>query len=123
VLLGLRLVPRLPVEPAGAEVAVGAQRSHSQLLGQGQGLAVGGIGLLGFGRPMLREDLADEAERVRPVSPSSSSSKGGTTRTVATPSSRTVRRRRDPKARTRPRNRGNSNSGRRMHPGFSVVRA
>jgi hypothetical protein len=60
VLPGLLALARAPGELAEAEVAVGHQRTHTQLFGERHGLAVmgfGGLDLRGF--PM-RGDLAEE---------------------------------------------------------------
>src|SRR5262245_7125118 len=53
------------VELAQPEVAVGRQRAHLELVGQGQRLAVVGFGLLHFGWISPGGDLAKEAERPR----------------------------------------------------------
>ena len=44
-------------------MAVGRERAHAQLLGQGEGLAVVALGLLDVGRVGVRGDLAQQAER------------------------------------------------------------
>ena len=51
-------------------MAVGLERAHAEFLGQGQGLAVVGFGLLDLGRIALRRDLAEEAQGIRLVAPS-----------------------------------------------------
>jgi hypothetical protein len=47
--VGLRTTASLVVQPAQPMVAVGDERAHAQLLGQGQGLLVVGFGLYGIG--------------------------------------------------------------------------
>jgi len=53
------LSPAYPgVQCAEVPVAMGLERSHAQLLGQGEGLAVGGFGLLGIGGSSVGLDSA-----------------------------------------------------------------
>jgi hypothetical protein len=40
---------------------MGEERAHAELLGQGEGLAVGGFGLLNRWRLAPRRDLAEQA--------------------------------------------------------------
>ena len=48
-------------------MAVGLERAHAQLLGQGEGLAVVGFGLRRLRRIAPRGDRAEEAQRIRLV--------------------------------------------------------
>jgi hypothetical protein len=67
VLLRLLALAGAPRELAEAEVAVGAERSHAELAGQGQRLAVVTFGVL---RVTRRRDVAGEAEGVSLACPS-----------------------------------------------------
>ena len=69
--LGAGLLPlaRLGVQRAEAEVAVGQERAHAQLLGQGYGLLVGGCGRLDLRGSALRGDLAEEPQGLGLVGP------------------------------------------------------
>src|SRR2546428_130320 len=58
-----------PVELAEAEVAVGDERAHAELVGEGHGLPVGGFGLLGIRGIAMRGDLAQSPESPRLVRP------------------------------------------------------
>jgi hypothetical protein len=60
-------LPRRGIQDAQAAVAVGLERTHALCLGQGEGLAVVGCGLLGFWWGMASSDLAEEAEGIRLV--------------------------------------------------------
>src|SRR5205823_3069177 len=63
--LGLRLLvtPYALVERAEAEVTVGRERPRTELLGQGERLAVVALGLVGLWRVAVGGDLAQEAQR------------------------------------------------------------
>ena len=50
-----------------AEVAVGHERAHAELLGQGEGLAVVGFGLIALRRLAPRRNVAEEAQGIRLV--------------------------------------------------------
>jgi hypothetical protein len=50
-----------------AVVAMGLERPHPQLLGQGEGLAVLSFGLIAFRRLTLQRNLAEEAQGIRLV--------------------------------------------------------
>src|SRR5262249_59530014 len=60
-------LPRRGIQDAQAAMAVGLERTHALCLGQGEGLAVMGFGLLGFWWGMASSDLAEEAEGIRLV--------------------------------------------------------
>ena len=57
----------LGIQGPEAEVAVGQERAHAELLGQGEGLAVVGFGLLALRRLAPRRNLAEEAQGIRLV--------------------------------------------------------
>jgi len=61
-LLGLRLIAGTAVELTEAEVAVGDQGAHAELLGPEKGLAVVRFGGVQVGRVGLRGDLTEEAQ-------------------------------------------------------------
>ena len=52
-----------------AKVAVGQERAHTELLSQGEGLAVVVFGWLDLGGITMRSDLAEEAQGPRLVAP------------------------------------------------------
>ena len=58
---GLLLLASLGVQHAEAAVAVGLERAHAQLFGQGEGLLVVGFGLLALWWFALRRNVAEEA--------------------------------------------------------------
>ena len=53
--------PQCLIQSAEAAVAVGLERAHAQLLGQGEGLAVVGFGQLGLWGLALHRNVAKEA--------------------------------------------------------------
>src|SRR5215213_7330502 len=57
----------LLVQRAEAEVAVGRERAHAQLVGEGEHLMVVALGLLDVRRLGARGDLAEQPERPRLV--------------------------------------------------------
>jgi hypothetical protein len=57
------------VQSPEAEVAVGLQRAHAQLLSQGEGLAVVIASLIALRRLTSRRNLAKEAQGIRLVAP------------------------------------------------------
>ena len=57
----------LGVERAEAEVAVGHERAHAEFLGQGEGLAVVGFGLLDLRGITPCRNVAEEAQGIRLV--------------------------------------------------------
>jgi hypothetical protein len=59
--VGLGVSSALSVEPPEAEVAVGHERAHAECLGQGEGLAVVGFGLIVLRGLTPRRNLAEEA--------------------------------------------------------------
>ncbi len=59
--------PSLGIQGAEAAVAVGLERAHAEFLGQGEGLAVVGFGLLDLRGLALRRNLAEEAQGIRLV--------------------------------------------------------
>ena len=61
--------PILAVQLPEAEVAVGLERAHAELLGQGEGLAVVGFGLVALRRLAPRRNVAEEAQGIRLVAP------------------------------------------------------
>ena len=61
------LAGRSWIQRAKATVAVGLERAHAQLLGQGEGLAVVGFGLLALRRLAPRRNVAEEAQGIRLV--------------------------------------------------------
>jgi hypothetical protein len=65
--LGVRLLPpsRLGVQDAEAEVAVGDQRAHAEFVGQGEGLAIAGIGLFDLRGLTMRGNITEEAQGIR----------------------------------------------------------
>ena len=50
-------------------MAVGLERTHAEFLGQGEGLAVVGFGLLNLRGLALRRNVAEEAQGIRLVAP------------------------------------------------------
>ena len=50
-------------------MAVGLERAHAELLGQGEGLAVVGFGLIALRRLAPRRNVAEEAQGIRLVAP------------------------------------------------------
>ena len=67
--LGAGLLPLadLGIQRAEAAVAVGLERAHAEFLGQGEGLAVVGFGLLDLRRLAPRRNVAEEAQGIRLV--------------------------------------------------------
>ena len=61
--------PSLGIQRAEAAVAVGLERAHAQFLGQGEGLAVVGFGLLALRGLAPRRNVAEEAQGIRLVAP------------------------------------------------------
>ena len=61
---GLLLLAGLGIQRAEAPVAVGLERAHAELLGQGEGLAVVGFGLLDLRGIALRRNLAEEPQGI-----------------------------------------------------------
>jgi hypothetical protein len=57
----------LEIQGAKAAVAVGLERTHAEFVGQGEGLAVVGYGLIACRRLTLRCNLAQEAQGIRLV--------------------------------------------------------
>src|SRR5581483_8938373 len=57
--------PYFLIERAEAEVAVGGEGAHTQLLGQRQGLLVVSVGLLDRGRIGRGGDLRPQSQRIR----------------------------------------------------------
>ena len=70
VLLRLLTLAHASVELAEAEVAVGDDRAHAQLNGEGHGLPEGGFGFFGSRRIAMRCDLAQNQQRQRLLRPS-----------------------------------------------------
>ena len=66
---GLLRLTGLGVQYAEAAVAVGLERAHPQLLGQGEGLLVVRFGLRSFSGRTLGGDLPEEPQGVGSVSP------------------------------------------------------
>ena len=64
--LGAGLLPLadLGIQRAEAEVAVGLERAHAELLGQGEGLAIMGFGLLAHPEARAARNLAEEAQGI-----------------------------------------------------------
>ena len=60
--VGLRAVPNVAVEPAETEVAVGDQRAHLELGGQGHRGVVVRLGRLHVEMGMMRDNFAKQAE-------------------------------------------------------------
>jgi hypothetical protein len=67
--MGLSAASKLGTEFPSAEVAVGNQRAHLQLLGQGEGLAVVISGLHALWRLAPRRNVAEETQGIRLVAP------------------------------------------------------
>ena len=65
-LAGLLALARAPVELAEAEVAVGDERAHAQRLGEGQGLAIVGLGALGVEAVGMGRDVAEQVQSWAP---------------------------------------------------------
>jgi hypothetical protein len=65
VLVALRAIADAVVERAEAEVAVGHERAHAELGGEGEGLTVVGFGGAGVERITLGGDLAEEVKSPR----------------------------------------------------------
>src|SRR5437879_3474992 len=57
--------PRPTVQSAQPEVAVGDEGTHSELLRQGERLAIGSLCLVEVGHRSLRTDLSRQTKRVR----------------------------------------------------------
>src|SRR5262245_31478745 len=55
------------MQGAKAAAAVGLERAHTELLGQGEGLPIVGLGQLGLRRIMPRRNLTEKAESIRLV--------------------------------------------------------
>src|SRR6266545_6945132 len=62
--LGDRAPARATVQSAEAQIAMGEEWPHAELLAEGGCLAIGGFRLLSVLRLRLRGDLAEQAERV-----------------------------------------------------------
>src|SRR5262245_30424347 len=63
-LLRLLALAGAPVELAEAEVAVGDEGAHAELVGQSEGLAVVGLGPVALRRIPPRGDFADKAQGI-----------------------------------------------------------
>ena len=64
--LGAGLLPpsRLGIQGAETQVAVGLERAHAELLGQGEGLPVVGFGLFDFRGIAMCRNVAEEAQGI-----------------------------------------------------------
>jgi hypothetical protein len=67
--VGLFYLPYPPIQGAEVVVAVGLERAHAQLIGQGQGLPVVGFGLFGVRQLAMHRDVAEEPQGVGFVAP------------------------------------------------------
>ena len=65
---GLLPLSCLDIQDAEATVAVGQEWAHAELVGQGEGLAVVGFGLLGLRGITMRGNVAEEPKGIRLVS-------------------------------------------------------
>ena len=63
------MLPGRSIQGAQAEVTVGLERAHAELLGEGKGLLVVGCGLGGLWRRTVHCDLTEEPQGVGGVAP------------------------------------------------------